>query len=63
MKVRDLIDRIEADGWNLVRDQGSHKVFKKRGVQDEVVINGHGRDEIPQGTLSKIRKQTGLPLR
>lgn len=61
--MRDVIKRIEADGWKMVRDNGSHKIFKKPGDAEEVVVNGHAGDDVPRGTLSRIRRQTGLPLR
>jgi predicted RNA binding protein YcfA (HicA-like mRNA interferase family) len=28
MKVRDLIQRLEADGWYLTAQRGSHRQFK-----------------------------------
>jgi predicted RNA binding protein YcfA (HicA-like mRNA interferase family) len=28
MKVRDVIKRVEADGWYLDRTKGSHRQFK-----------------------------------
>jgi predicted RNA binding protein YcfA (HicA-like mRNA interferase family) len=28
MKVRQVIKRIEADGWRLVRQRGSHRQYK-----------------------------------
>jgi predicted RNA binding protein YcfA (HicA-like mRNA interferase family) len=63
MKVRDVIKRLEEDGWVLVRDNGSHKIFKKQGEIFDVVVPGHGRDDLAPGTLSDIRQKSGLPLR
>ncbi|MBI4875445.1 MAG: type II toxin-antitoxin system HicA family toxin, partial [Acidobacteria bacterium] len=34
MKVRDLIQKVEADGWRQVKARGSHRQYKhpaKRG--------------------------------
>ncbi len=59
MKVRELVKMIEADGWYLSRQKGSHKIYKhsvKRGI---VVVPEHGGD-IPVGTLKSILKQAGL---
>jgi len=28
MKVRDLVKRVEGDGWRLVRTKGSHRQFR-----------------------------------
>jgi predicted RNA binding protein YcfA (HicA-like mRNA interferase family) len=60
MKVRDVIKRIEADGWEHVRTRGSHRQFNhptKRGV---VTIPGKLSDELARGTLNNILKQAGL---
>jgi predicted RNA binding protein YcfA (HicA-like mRNA interferase family) len=60
MKVRDVIKRIEADGWVHVRTRGSHRQFNhatKRGV---VTVPGKPNDELASGTLNNILKQAGL---
>jgi predicted RNA binding protein YcfA (HicA-like mRNA interferase family) len=60
MKVRDLIRKIEADGWRHVRTRGSHRQFNhstKRGV---VTVPGKPNDELAPGTLNNILKQAGL---
>jgi predicted RNA binding protein YcfA (HicA-like mRNA interferase family) len=35
MKVRDVIRRLEADGWELVRQRGSHTQFRHRTMHLE----------------------------
>lgn len=45
MKVRDVIKRIEDDGWRLVRVRGSHRHFKH---------------PTKPGTLSNIFRQAQL---
>jgi predicted RNA binding protein YcfA (HicA-like mRNA interferase family) len=30
MKIRELIKKIEKDGWYLVRVKGSHRQYKKK---------------------------------
>ncbi len=60
MKIRDLIRRLERDGWLLARTRGSHRQYKhpvKRGV---VTVPGHESDEVAPGTLNSILKQAGL---
>jgi predicted RNA binding protein YcfA (HicA-like mRNA interferase family) len=60
MKVRDVIKRIETDGWIHVRTRGSHRQFNhatKRGV---VTVPGKPNDELAPGTLNNILKQAGL---
>lgn len=60
MKVREIIRRIEADGWYLDRVRGSHRQYKhstKRGV---VTIAGKEGDEVAPGTLRSVFRQAGL---
>ncbi|MGA7731594.1 MAG: type II toxin-antitoxin system HicA family toxin [Chloroflexia bacterium] len=60
MKVRDLIKKVEDDGWVRVRMKGSHRIYDhplKKGI---VVIPGHPNDDVAPGTLDNILKQAGL---
>lgn len=40
MKVREVVKRIEADGWVFARYGGrsSHRIYEKPGVPDKVVV-------------------------
>jgi len=38
MKVRDLIRRLEKDGWRLARTRGSHRQFKHPSKPREYVV-------------------------
>lgn len=62
MKVKDVIKKLEDDGWVLVR-QESNRTFKKDGVERNVVMNGIDSKEIASGVLAKIPRETGLSLR
>jgi predicted RNA binding protein YcfA (HicA-like mRNA interferase family) len=60
VKVREIIKRIEEDGWFLDRTKGSHRQYKhphKRGV---VTVAGKPGDDLAPGTLNSILKQAGL---
>jgi predicted RNA binding protein YcfA (HicA-like mRNA interferase family) len=46
MKVRDLIHRIEEDGWHLARMRGSHRQFKHAEKTGTVTIAGHPSEEV-----------------
>ena len=63
MKVRDVIQKLKDDGWVQVRQESSHRTFKKEGVAANVVVNGSEGEDVSPGVLSKIRRETGLPLR
>lgn len=60
VKVSEVIKKVEADGWVLIRASGSHRHFKhptKRGI---VTISGNTYDEMPKGTLGNVLRQAGL---
>jgi predicted RNA binding protein YcfA (HicA-like mRNA interferase family) len=60
LKVRDVIKKIEDDGWKLARTRGSHRQFHHQTKPGTVTIAGHSSAEIPPGTLNSILKQAGL---
>ncbi len=63
MKVREVIKRLDEDGWVQVRQESSHRTFKKEGVDKNVVVNGIDSKEVAPGVLSKIRREAGVELR
>jgi predicted RNA binding protein YcfA (HicA-like mRNA interferase family) len=60
MKVKDLITRIEADGWRMVRQRGSHRQFHHPTRPGTVTIAGKPSVDVPPGTLNNVLKQAGL---
>jgi predicted RNA binding protein YcfA (HicA-like mRNA interferase family) len=60
MKVRDIIRRIESDGWYLVRTRGSHRQYKHPTKPGLVTIPGHPNDDLAPGTLRSILRQAQL---
>jgi predicted RNA binding protein YcfA (HicA-like mRNA interferase family) len=62
MDSRDVIRRIEAEGWFEVRQKGSHKQFKHRLRRGRVTVP-YPKKDIPIGTLRNIEKQAGMRLR
>lgn len=57
MKVRDIIKKIEKDGWYLARTRGSHRQYKHVQKQGLITIAGKPNDDIAPGTLNSILKQ------
>lgn len=60
MKVRDIVKRIEEDGWYLVRIRGDHRQYKhpiKKGI---VTISGQLGKDMPIGTLLNVLKQAQI---
>ncbi|MFB2891849.1 type II toxin-antitoxin system HicA family toxin [Aerosakkonemataceae cyanobacterium BLCC-F50] len=54
MKVREVIKRLEADGWYEARTRGSHRVLKHPEKSGIVVVPGNFSDEVAIGTLKSI---------
>ncbi|MBH8561121.1 type II toxin-antitoxin system HicA family toxin [Nostoc sp. CENA67] len=60
MKVREVIRRLEADGWYLVRTKGSHRQFKHPNKPGTVTVAGKPNVDVPIGTLKNIWRQAQL---
>ncbi|MCC7277734.1 MAG: type II toxin-antitoxin system HicA family toxin [Chromatiaceae bacterium] len=58
MNSRDIIKRLEADGWRLVRVRGSHHQFR-HPTRPGLVTVPHPKRDFAQGTLQNIFKQAG----
>lgn len=64
MKFRDVIDILEANGFVLIRQNGSHRRY--RGIVGGEVrfvdVAPHSlSDDVAKGTLGSIIRQSGLP--
>ena len=60
MKVRDVVRRLEADGWRLVRQKGSHRAYKHPEKPLVVTVAGNWNDDLPMGTLKSILNKAEL---
>lgn len=60
LKVRDMIRKLEQDGWLLDRTRGSHRQFKHPLKPGLVTIAGKPSDDLARGTENSILKQAGL---
>ena len=60
VKVREVIREVEANGWRLVRQKGSHRQFHHPTKPGTVTIAGGANDDVKPGTLASIRRQAGL---
>ena len=61
MKYREVVQLIENDGWQQVRQKGSHRAYKHDKKAGIVTIAYHRlSDEVPKGTLNSIFKQAGF---
>jgi predicted RNA binding protein YcfA (HicA-like mRNA interferase family) len=60
MKVKDVIRRLEEEGWFLVATRGSHRQYKHPARLGRVTVAGKPSDDLAPGTLNSILKQSGL---
>ncbi len=57
-KSRDIIKKLENDGWELVAVRGSHHQFKHKTKPGRVTVP-HPKKDLTPGTLNSIAKQAG----
>jgi predicted RNA binding protein YcfA (HicA-like mRNA interferase family) len=55
---RDIIRRLEREGWTLVRVTGSHHIFKN-SVTGEIMVIPHPKKDLGQGLVRAIYKGAG----
>ena len=60
MKVRDIIRRLERDGWTLRDTRGSHRQYTHPAKPGRVTVPGHLGDDLSPGMIGSILKQAGL---
>lgn len=61
MKPKDVIKKMEKEGWVLKKVKGSHHQFihPDNPEKGKVTVARHDTDILPD-TLARIKKQTGL---
>jgi predicted RNA binding protein YcfA (HicA-like mRNA interferase family) len=60
LKFRELTRLVEADGWRLDSQRGSHRQYEHPQKPGKVTIAGKPGKDVPEGTLRSILKQAGL---
>jgi predicted RNA binding protein YcfA (HicA-like mRNA interferase family) len=62
MKYRELVKKLEADGWFVERVAGSHMQFRHPSKPGTVTVPAGGKlaRDVPPGTLNSVLKQAGL---
>ena len=58
---RDIVRRLQREGWILVRVAGSHHVFKSP-TSGETVVVPHPKKDLGRGLVRNIYKQAGWEL-
>jgi predicted RNA binding protein YcfA (HicA-like mRNA interferase family) len=60
MKVREVVQLLERNGWRETRSKGSHRHFKHPDRASLVTVPGNDGKELAPGTLNAILKKAGL---
>ena len=53
---RDIVKRLEAEGFELVSVKGSHHKFRKDAI---TVVVPHPKKDLPSGTARSIARRVG----
>jgi predicted RNA binding protein YcfA (HicA-like mRNA interferase family) len=59
-KYREVRAALREAGWEVLRQRGSHEVWGRPGERSRIVVAGKDSDTVPVGTLSSIRRASGL---
>ena len=60
MKVVEILQLLQQDGWFQVAQKGSHRQFKHASKPGRVTVPGKPSDDLAPGTQNSILKQAGL---
>jgi len=60
MKSSELLQILKKDGWNVIRQKGSHIIMKHPTKKNQVVVPFHSTKEIKKGTLNSILKDAEI---
>ena len=61
MNGKDIIKLLKAQGWEVLRQEGSHVRLGKGDGRTTVPV--HGTRDVKSGTLASIERQTGVKLK
>lgn len=59
MSIREIIQLLKSDGWEMKSQEGSHIQFIHPTKPGKVTLPNH-KGDVPKGTLNSILKQAGL---
>jgi predicted RNA binding protein YcfA (HicA-like mRNA interferase family) len=60
VKYKDLFKLLKEDGWEIIRQTGSHAVMRHPNKLNQLTVPNHGSKEVKKGLLSAIIKQAGI---
>jgi predicted RNA binding protein YcfA (HicA-like mRNA interferase family)/predicted RNase H-like HicB family nuclease len=63
MKVRDVIRRLEDDGWRLARTKGIHRQYHHPSKPGTVTVAGHPSVDIPPRNVEQYPQAGGTEMK
>jgi predicted RNA binding protein YcfA (HicA-like mRNA interferase family) len=60
MKFSELVRLLEQNNFQLFKEKGSVRYYRKSGLDKLIRVDYHGSREIPTGTCEAILKAAGL---
>jgi predicted RNA binding protein YcfA (HicA-like mRNA interferase family) len=60
MRVREVVQLLERNGWEQMRSKGSHRRFKHPEKPSVITVPGNDGKELAVGTMTAILKKAGL---
>jgi predicted RNA binding protein YcfA (HicA-like mRNA interferase family) len=60
LRFSELVKTIENDGFQLLKEKGSIRYYRKPGHDRLIRVDYHGPKEVPTGTCHAILKAAGI---
>jgi predicted RNA binding protein YcfA (HicA-like mRNA interferase family) len=60
LKVREILQVLAEDGWQIVAIRGSHRQLKHSEKRGRVTVAGKPSDDLHPKTAASILRQAGL---
>ena len=60
MNGKEVISKLEAEGWTLTRVSGSHYIMRKN--EKGIPVPVHGHKNLGKELIAKIERETGVKL-
>jgi len=61
MGSKEILKKLQSDGWEIVRTRGSHHQLRHPEKSGTVTVP-HPKRELPTGTVRSIERQSGVKL-
>jgi predicted RNA binding protein YcfA (HicA-like mRNA interferase family) len=60
MTSAELVKLLTSNGWQEVRQKGSHLILKHEDNPDNLSVPMHGKKDVAPGLLNALLKKAGL---